>query len=78
MESRTEWRYTWYKDGKEIQGDGTVSFGPDKTTLTISSASPSHRGRYSCTGRLKARSVSSSFSSELKLDVYGEIYCLLY
>uniref|UniRef100_A0A7N5ZV09 Ig-like domain-containing protein n=1 Tax=Anabas testudineus TaxID=64144 RepID=A0A7N5ZV09_ANATE len=74
--NRTHWKYTWYKDGKEFNND--VSFDLDRTNLSISHASHSHRGRYSCMGKLKARPVSSSFSSELTLKVYGEIHCLLF
>lgn len=78
IEGRSEWTYIWSKDGQEIPEDTNLSFGNDKSTLTILSAKHSNRGNYSCKGKFKARSVSSGFSSEVTLKVYGEIYCLLF
>lgn len=66
----SSWKYVWYKDTAEVRGDGLVTFDPDGTTLSISSASASHRGKYKCLGRLKSRSVVSNSSSELTLRVY--------
>uniref|UniRef100_A0A3Q3LP34 Immunoglobulin superfamily member 1-like n=1 Tax=Mastacembelus armatus TaxID=205130 RepID=A0A3Q3LP34_9TELE len=72
MQGSSDWTYTWYKDGQEIQAGAAVSFDPDHTTLSISSASALHHGQYTCTGKLKfkGRSVKSGFSSGLKLHVY--------
>ncbi|XP_071332393.1 cell adhesion molecule CEACAM5 isoform X2 [Trachinotus anak] len=70
MNGSSDWKYTWYKDEQEVQPDDTVSFDTDKTTLSISSASASHRGQYSCLGKLKSRSVTSTVSSGLALSVY--------
>uniref|UniRef100_A0A3Q3JJ02 Ig-like domain-containing protein n=1 Tax=Monopterus albus TaxID=43700 RepID=A0A3Q3JJ02_MONAL len=62
IKGSSDWMYTWYKDGQQIQADKTVSFDLDKTSLSISSASPSHRGQYSCRGQLKRSSVISKVS----------------
>ncbi|XP_059190177.1 titin [Centropristis striata] len=71
MDGTSEWTYTWFKDRQPpIQADDSVSFDSDKVTLTIKSASAAHRGQYSCSARLKSRSVTSSSSSQLTLDVY--------
>ncbi|XP_077430957.1 cell adhesion molecule CEACAM5 isoform X3 [Vanacampus margaritifer] len=64
------WTYTWHRDNQVIPGDDAVSYGPDGATLSIGSASTSHRGRYSCSGKLKGRSVSSNFTSGMTLKVY--------
>lgn len=69
----TNWKYTWYKDGQEVRSLDTVSFDPDQTTLSIGSASSLHHGRYSCSAKLKTRSVNSIISPELTLSVYGKI-----
>ncbi|CAJ1085138.1 titin [Xyrichtys novacula] len=74
MDGRTEvssdWSYTWYKDDQKVQNDDNITFKQDGGTLSIKSASTSHRGRYSCSAKLKSRSVYSSKSSGLTLDVY--------
>ncbi|XP_076597526.1 hemicentin-1 [Chaetodon auriga] len=70
MDGSSDWRYSWSKDGKSVQADNIVSFDSDGTTLSISSASASHSGGYSCSGKLKSRSVVSSSSSALTLGVY--------
>ncbi|KAM7411848.1 hypothetical protein PAMA_021701 [Pampus argenteus] len=72
MQDSLSWTYTWYRDGQVIQPDNTVSFDPDKATLSISSASDSHAGQYMCKGFLSSRSVNSSFSSGLDLTVYDK------
>ncbi|XP_068996392.1 hemicentin-1 [Embiotoca jacksoni] len=70
MQVSSDWTYTWYKDEKELQADGAVLFDTDGTTLSINSTSSSHRGKYSCSAKLKSRSVSSNHSLHLTLDVY--------
>ncbi|XP_068608306.1 carcinoembryonic antigen-related cell adhesion molecule 5-like [Brachionichthys hirsutus] len=71
MSSISEWTYTWYKDGQKVQASEAVSFDLDATTLSIHAASAFHLGKYSCSGKLKSRSVTSDFSPGLLLDVYG-------
>ncbi|XP_062248266.1 titin [Platichthys flesus] len=66
------WTYTWYKAGEEVKVDDAVSFDPDRSILSISSASAKHEGPYKCKGHLKDRSVSSNTASELSLTVYEE------
>ncbi|KAK2851437.1 hypothetical protein Q5P01_007713 [Channa striata] len=67
---RSDWTYTWYRDGKEVHADDTVSFDSDKTTLSINNASASHRGSYSCRGTFKSRPVRSNLSTKVRLHVY--------
>uniref|UniRef100_A0A3P8S0D3 Ig-like domain-containing protein n=1 Tax=Amphiprion percula TaxID=161767 RepID=A0A3P8S0D3_AMPPE len=70
MPTSSDWTYTWYKDTQEVQADANMFDKGDTTTLIIHSASALHRGKYSCSGKLKIRSVKTSPSSELRLDVY--------
>ncbi|XP_056278742.1 titin-like isoform X2 [Pseudoliparis swirei] len=70
MDGSADWKYMWFKDGKLVQEDNTASFDSDAASLSISSASASHQGQYSCSGKLKSRTVSSVFSEGLTLDVY--------
>ncbi|XP_040905851.1 carcinoembryonic antigen-related cell adhesion molecule 5-like isoform X2 [Toxotes jaculatrix] len=70
MEGSSDWTYTWYKGGQEVQPDNTVTFDKNRATISITSASAKHAGEYSCRGHLHDRSVNSSSSSELSLTVY--------
>ncbi|XP_069543563.1 hemicentin-2 [Brachyistius frenatus] len=72
MQVSSNWTYTWYKDEKELQAFESVLFGTDGTNLSIISASSSHRGKYSCSAKLKSRSVGSNHSSPLTLTVYDK------
>ncbi|XP_053280695.1 titin isoform X2 [Pleuronectes platessa] len=67
------WIFTWYKAGEEVKADDAVSFDPDGSILSISSASAKHEGPYKCKGHLKDRSVSSNTASELTLTVYAKM-----
>ncbi|XP_057683015.1 carcinoembryonic antigen-related cell adhesion molecule 5 isoform X2 [Corythoichthys intestinalis] len=73
MVDSSSWTYTWLRDNQAIPSDSTISFGLDGATLSIGSASPYHGGQYSCSGKLKSRSVISNFTSGLKLIVYENI-----
>nr|XP_057939709.1 carcinoembryonic antigen-related cell adhesion molecule 5-like [Doryrhamphus excisus] len=66
----SDWMYTWQRDGQAIQRDAGVSLGSDGRTLSIVSASSHHQGQYSCSGKLKSRSVSSDSSSGVEILVY--------
>ncbi|XP_041860410.1 obscurin [Melanotaenia boesemani] len=70
MKGSTGWAYTWRKDAEEIKAKNPVSFSANGHILSISHASSLHHGDYSCSGKLKGRSVTSNFSSEVTLDVY--------
>ncbi|XP_051280945.1 titin [Dicentrarchus labrax] len=72
MDGSSDWTYTWCKDEQIVLPENGISFDSDKTTLSIHSASVSHRGQYKCSGKFKSRPVNSSFSSELTLSVYDE------
>ena len=71
---RSKWRYTWYRNGQKINPGGVVTFDTDRTTLSISPVSTSHRGKYSCSGNFKARNVTSNPGSAVTLDVYGKCF----
>lgn len=73
MDGSSDWMFSWHKDGQEVHAGQGVSFDKDATVLSINSASASHRGRYSCSGKHKQRTVSSNVSSGIQLDVYGEV-----
>ncbi|XP_072223487.1 basement membrane-specific heparan sulfate proteoglycan core protein isoform X2 [Leuresthes tenuis] len=70
MQGSSGWIYTWYKDAEEVRVDEIVTSEKDGTTLTIRSSSSSHHGMYSCSGKLKGRSVRSNHSSNVSLHVY--------
>nr|XP_033485460.1 titin isoform X2 [Epinephelus lanceolatus] len=70
MDRTSDWKYTWSKDGRQVQAENSVFFKSDGAILSIDSASSSHHGRYKCLGELKSRPVKSIFSSEQTLDVY--------
>ncbi|KAM8754905.1 hemicentin-1 [Acanthopagrus schlegelii] len=74
MNGSSDWKYTWYKDGQEVQKtpNNVLSFDGDASRLNITSASPLNRGQYKCSARLKSRSVNSSLSSGLTLSVYDK------
>ncbi|XP_034000612.1 hemicentin-1-like isoform X5 [Trematomus bernacchii] len=71
MDGSSDWKYTWFRNGQLVRKeDEVLYFGSDAATLSISSASASQRGQYSCSAQLKSRSVSSNSSSETTLEVY--------
>ncbi|XP_030278896.1 obscurin [Sparus aurata] len=72
MKDSSDWIYTWYRDGQEVQADGVVSFDSSRATLSINSASPVHAGQYTCMGSLNGRSVSSRKSSGFNLTVHDK------
>lgn len=78
MDGSSDWMFTWYRDGREVHAGQGVSFDQDATVLSINSASASHCGQYSCSGKHKQRPVSSEMTSGLQLDVYGEAKSIIY
>ncbi|XP_061669289.1 B-cell receptor CD22-like [Syngnathoides biaculeatus] len=70
MADGSGWTYMWRRDDEVLSSDDTVYLGPGGANLSIASASASHRGRYSCSGKLPSRSVSSKFTSGVTLRVY--------
>lgn len=74
IKENTGWIFTWHKNA-EVLSENTFTTS-EKETLSISNASPSHRGNYSCSGKLKGRSVISKNSAEVTLHVYGEMFAL--
>uniref|UniRef100_A0A3Q2CWJ9 Basement membrane-specific heparan sulfate proteoglycan core protein-like n=1 Tax=Cyprinodon variegatus TaxID=28743 RepID=A0A3Q2CWJ9_CYPVA len=69
MEGSSEWIFTWFKNGENVAGN-SVTISEDGSILTITKASGSHHGNYSCSGELKDRTVRSIRSSEATLHVY--------
>lgn len=70
MDDDPDWTYTWYKDGQRVQTD-EATFNSDASTYAIIYASPLHRGSYTCSAKLKGRSVNSKHSPQETLHVYG-------
>ncbi|XP_076734865.1 cell adhesion molecule CEACAM5 isoform X2 [Maylandia zebra] len=61
-----DWTYAFYRDGTKVQ-----HYNSDKgRNLSITSASTSDGGNYSCSGKLKSRDVYSTKGSPLNLHVY--------
>ncbi|KAJ3586235.1 hypothetical protein NHX12_012635 [Muraenolepis orangiensis] len=72
VEGSSEWKYVWYRGGKQIQAEGGhVVLAAGGTTLSIPAASDVHAGQYMCRGRHKSRAVSTSSSAGLTLKVYA-------
>uniref|UniRef100_A0A673HYR4 Ig-like domain-containing protein n=1 Tax=Sinocyclocheilus rhinocerous TaxID=307959 RepID=A0A673HYR4_9TELE len=69
IESCSNWRYEWYKDGTKVSEDYTVN----GNTLTIERSETSDSGQYTCKGHIDRRSVSSQSSSAVSLSVKGEL-----
>ncbi|XP_008411978.1 titin isoform X1 [Poecilia reticulata] len=72
MEGSSNWTFIWYKDSEEYH-EGNVTNSEVEGILSISQASSSHRGKYSCSGRLTGRTVSSNRSSQVELTVYDSL-----
>uniref|UniRef100_A0A8C1WY61 Ig-like domain-containing protein n=1 Tax=Cyprinus carpio TaxID=7962 RepID=A0A8C1WY61_CYPCA len=68
IESNSDWRYEWNKDGTKVSERHTVN----RNTLTIERSKTSDAGVYTCRGHIDRRSVSSQSSSAVYLSVKGE------
>jgi hypothetical protein len=71
VEGSSEWKFTWFRDSKEIQADHVV-LSTDGTTLSIPAASVVDAGKYMCKGQHKNRTLTTHNSDELPLTVNGE------
>jgi hypothetical protein len=71
VEGSSEWKFTWFRDSKEIQADHVV-LSTDGTTLSIPAASVVDAGKYMCEGQHKNRTLTPYKSDELTLKVDGE------
>ncbi|XP_064156593.1 hemicentin-2-like [Anguilla rostrata] len=68
--SSAEWKYKWYRDGRELPVDKANSSSVNGDTYTILSADQSHAGLYTCRGELTRRaSVHSLIGSSATLTV---------
>ncbi|XP_035238219.1 inactive tyrosine-protein kinase 7-like [Anguilla anguilla] len=66
----TEWKYKWYRDGRELPVDKADYSSVNGDTYTILSADQSHAGLYTCRGELTRRaSVHSLIGSSANLSV---------
>ncbi|XP_015823441.3 Fc receptor-like protein 5 [Nothobranchius furzeri] len=70
MTGSSGWIFTWFRNKNLIKANSSVLIENDGTKLSITAASTSHRGNYSCSGALKGRSVNSKLSKEVMLDIY--------
>ncbi|CAL8250131.1 unnamed protein product [Arctogadus glacialis] len=70
VEGSSEWKFTWFRDSKEIQADHVV-LSTDGTTLSIPAASIGDAGEYMCKGQHKNRNLATHNSNELPLKVNG-------
>ncbi|XP_064175983.1 Fc receptor-like protein 5 [Anguilla rostrata] len=61
---QTGWSYLWYRDGASM--NSVLSRGNEYTILALDQ---SHRGRYSCRGRIPGRAVYTKMSNDLSLTV---------
>ncbi|XP_035236537.1 hemicentin-2-like [Anguilla anguilla] len=68
--SSAEWKYKWYRDGRELPVDKADTSSVNGDTYTILSADQSHAGLYTCRGELTRRaSVHSLIGSSATLTV---------
>ena len=63
LEGSSAWRFTWFRDSKEIPDDGA--------TLSIPTASTEHAGQYMCRGDDFSRNLTTHDSDEFTLKVNG-------
>ncbi|XP_030201066.1 basement membrane-specific heparan sulfate proteoglycan core protein isoform X5 [Gadus morhua] len=70
VEGSSEWKFTWFRDSKEIKADHVV-LSTDGTTLSIPAASVVDAGEYMCKGQHKNRNLTTHNSDELPLTVNG-------
>uniref|UniRef100_A0A8C5A867 Ig-like domain-containing protein n=1 Tax=Gadus morhua TaxID=8049 RepID=A0A8C5A867_GADMO len=68
VEGSSEWKFTWFRDSKEIKADHVV-LSTDGTTLSIPAASVVDAGEYMCKGQHKNRNLTTHNSDELPLTV---------
>ncbi|CAL8275393.1 unnamed protein product [Boreogadus saida] len=69
VEGSSEWKFTWFRDNKEIQADHVV-LSTDGTTLSIPAASIGDAGKYMCKGYHKNKTLTAyNMSDELPLIV---------
>ncbi|CAL8256007.1 unnamed protein product [Gadus morhua 'NCC'] len=68
VEGSSEWKFTWFRDSKEIQADHVV-LSTDGTTLSIPAASIGDAGKYMCKGQHKNRTLTTYNSDKLTLKV---------
>ena len=71
VEGSSEWKFTWFRDSKEIKADHVV-LSTDGTTLSIPAASVVDAGEYMCKGQHKNRTLTTYNSDKLTLKVDGE------
>ncbi|XP_047216558.1 hemicentin-1-like isoform X1 [Girardinichthys multiradiatus] len=71
MPGSSGWTFTWYKNPADDAKD-TTTMSNEGESLSITNAKAMHRGKYTCSGKLKERFVSSKNSSEVTLHVYDE------
>ncbi|MEQ2246816.1 hypothetical protein ILYODFUR_003118 [Ilyodon furcidens] len=71
MPGSSGWTFTWYKNPADDAKD-TTTMSNEGESLSITNAKAMHRGKYTCSGKLKERFVSSKNSSEVTLYVYDE------
>uniref|UniRef100_A0A6Q2Y113 Ig-like domain-containing protein n=1 Tax=Esox lucius TaxID=8010 RepID=A0A6Q2Y113_ESOLU len=77
VNSESNWRYNWYKDGTYIPVTQSGRLSITENTLTISSVKVSDKGSYQCHGYQHDRPTSTSTSNQVTITVKGELDTLL-
>ncbi|XP_031700313.1 titin [Anarrhichthys ocellatus] len=68
----SDWTFTWYRNTQQLQEpDPNVSLSPEGSKLTITAATQTHSGSYSCEAHHKTKSVTTKSSNSVKLTVYA-------
>ncbi|XP_034144784.1 peroxidasin-like [Esox lucius] len=73
VNSESNWRYTWNKDGIYIPVTQSGRLSITENTLTISSVKVSDKGSYRCHGNLDDRPTSTSTSNQVTITVKGKM-----
>ncbi|XP_063744831.1 titin-like isoform X2 [Eleginops maclovinus] len=69
VDSSPDWTFTWYKNAEQLQ-DTDPNVSTAGSNLTLTAATPTYSGRYSCKGHHKTKpDVTTASSEAVKLTV---------
>lgn len=73
----SEWTFTWSRNGQEVQdSDPNVSLSEEGSMLTITAATQTYSGSYTCKAHHKTKGVTIAASNSVELKVYCKFYCV--